>query len=72
MPKKTPQQGTHFFPTKWKVSKRSINDDLTSSTVEYTDSPIPAVVDLVVLEVGVAVRLDPHTSHRVIKYLVIL
>ena len=44
----------------------------TSAAVEYTDSAVPAVVDLVVPQDGVAVRLDPHARHGVVEDLVVL
>lgn len=44
----------------------------TSPPVEYTDAAVPAVVDLVPAQGGVAVRLDPHSCHGVVKDFIVL
>lgn len=44
---------------------------ITSSSVEYTDSSVPPVVDLVSAERGVAVGLDPNPGHGVVKDLIV-
>lgn len=44
---------------------------VTSSSVEDTDSSVSPVVDLVSAERGIAVGLDPHSSHGVVKDLVV-
>lgn len=49
-----------------------INEAATSSSVEYTDPTVSPIVDLVPPQGGVTVCFDPHASHRVIKYLVVL
>ena len=43
---------------------------LTSATVEDADASVAAVVDLVEAQVRVAIRLDPDTSHRIVKDLI--
>lgn len=44
----------------------------TSTAVEYTDAAVPAVVDLIPPQGGVAVRLDPHSGHGVVEDLIVL
>lgn len=44
----------------------------TSPSVEYTDAAVSAVVDLVPAQGGVAVRLDPHSCHGVVKDFIVL
>lgn len=44
----------------------------TSASVEYTDAAVSAVVDLVPAQGGVAVRLDPHSRHGVVKDFIVL
>lgn len=44
----------------------------TSAPIKYTDASVPAVVDLIPPQGGVAVRLDPHSSHGVVKDLIVL
>lgn len=44
----------------------------TSAAVEYTDASVPAVVDLIPPQGGVAVRFDPHSGHGVVKDLIVL
>lgn len=44
----------------------------TSASVEDADPAISAVVNLVSSQRGVAVRLDPHPRHGVVKDLVVL
>ena len=44
----------------------------TFSSIEDTDSTVPSVVNLVVSQHGVTVRLDPHPSHGVVEYLIVL
>lgn len=45
---------------------------MTSSSVEYTDPAVSPVVDLIPPQSGVAVRLDPHSCHSVVKDLIVL
>lgn len=51
-------------PQLWELS--------TSATVEDADASISAVMDLVSPQGGVAVRLDPHSSHGIVKDLIVL
>lgn len=44
----------------------------TSAPIKYTDASVPAVVDLIPPQGGVAVRLDPHSCHGVVKDLIVL
>lgn len=56
---KTRQQAT-----RWRSS--------TSASVEDADPAVSAVVNLVSSQRGVAVRLDPHPRHGVVKDLIVL
>lgn len=44
----------------------------TSASVEDADASISAVMNLVPPQRGVAVRLDPHPGHGVVKDLIVL
>lgn len=44
---------------------------LTFSAIKYTNPGFPPVVYLVPPQDGVAVRLDPHACHGIVKYLVL-
>lgn len=44
----------------------------TSASIKYTDASVPAVVDLIPPQGGVAVCLDPHASHSIVKDLIVL
>lgn len=54
------------------VETREKNSPLTSSSIEYTDTTISAIVDLIPPQGGVAVRLDPHSCHCIVKDLIVL
>lgn len=45
---------------------------ITSSSIEYTDATVSPVMDLVPPQGGVAVRLDPHSCHSIVKDLIVL
>ena len=47
------------------------NIQLTFSPIEYTHSPLPAVMDLVPAEDRIALGLYPHPRHSVVKNLVL-
>lgn len=55
-------------------SRKKSNADirLTSASVEDADASVSAVVDLVPPQGGVAVCLDPHPGHGVVKDLIVL
>lgn len=44
----------------------------TSASIEDADAPVSAVVNLISSQSGVAVRLDPHSRHGVVKDLIVL
>lgn len=44
----------------------------TSSSIEYTDAAVSAVMDLIPSQGGVAVCLDPHSCHGVVKDFIVL
>lgn len=44
----------------------------TSASVKDADASISAIVDLISSQCGVAVCLDPHSCHGIIKDLVVL
>lgn len=45
---------------------------VTSASVKDADASISAIVDLISSQCGVAVCLDPHSCHGIIKDLVVL
>lgn len=45
---------------------------LTPPTVEYANTPIPSIMDLIPAQRGVAVCLNPHPRHGIIKDLIVL
>lgn len=45
---------------------------VTSASVKDADASISAIVDLISSQCGVAVGLDPHSCHGIIKDLVVL
>lgn len=59
-----PAAKTRRQATRWRSS--------TSASVEDADPAVSAVVNLVSSQRGVAVRLDPHPRHGVVKDLVVL
>lgn len=44
----------------------------TSASIEDADAAVSAVVNLISSQSGVAVRLDPHPRHGVVKDLIVL
>lgn len=44
---------------------------ITSASVEDADASVSAIVDLIPSQRGVAVRLDPHARHGVVKDLIV-
>ena len=46
--------------------------NLTPSPIENADPSISAIVDLVPAQCGIAVGLDPHPSHGIVKDLIVL
>lgn len=44
----------------------------TSASIEDADASVSAVVNLISSQCGVAVRLDPHPRHGIVKDLIVL
>lgn len=61
-----PQLVLHFL--QWEIFQFV----LTPPAVEYANTPIPSIMDFIPAQRGVAVRLNPHPRHGIIKDLIVL
>ncbi len=61
-----PQLALHFL--QWEI----FLSVLTPPAVEYANTPIPSIMDFIPAQRGVAVRLNPHPRHGIIKDLIVL
>lgn len=66
--RKLKKKKKHVRSSPWPLASCCV----TSASVKDADASISAIVDLISSQCGVAVCLDPHSCHGIIKDLVVL